>query len=114
MSSSTHAADTGTETAKNRRTTIRDCALAALTDADTDSETMKATVLREYYRHRSSVSLEDVLELNTVVAAPEQGPLKERVAAVLTEAIAQHDSWTDTPQAPPASENTSEPVTEAH
>jgi mannitol-specific phosphotransferase system IIBC component len=103
-----------TETVSNRQTTIRVRALAALTDAGADSETMKATVLREYYRQQSSVSLEDVLELNTVVTAPEQGPLEERVATVLTEAIAQHDSWTDTPQAPPASENTSESVTEVH
>ena len=110
MSYTTRAA----ETASNRHTSIRDRALAALTDADTDSETMKATVLREYHRHHSSVSLEDVLELNTVVTAPEQGPLEERVATVLTEAIAQHDSWTDTPQAPPASENTSVPATEGH
>jgi hypothetical protein len=110
MSYATRAA----ETASNRQTTIRVHALAALTDTDADSETMKATVLREYYRQQSSVSLEDILELNTVVAAPEPGPLEERVAAVLTEAIAQHDSWTDTPQAPPASENASEPVTEAH
>jgi hypothetical protein len=102
------------ETVSNRRTAIRDRALAALADADTDSETVKATVLRECYRQQPSVSFEDVLELNAVVAVPEPGPLKERVATVLTEAIAQHDSWTDTPQAPPASENTSEPVTEAH
>jgi hypothetical protein len=55
------------ETVSNRRTAIRDRALAALADADTDSETVKATVLRECYRQQPSVSFEDVLELNAVL-----------------------------------------------
>lgn len=101
------------ETASNRRTVVRDHALAALAETDADSETVKATVLRELYRQQPAVSLEDVLELNVLVAVPEPGPLDERVAAVLTEAVAQHDGWADT--APAAlTENTSLSVTEGH
>jgi hypothetical protein len=110
MSSTTSTA----EVASNRRTAIYDHALVVLAETDADGEVVKTTVLRELYRQQPTVSLEDVLELNMVVAVPEPGPLAERVDAVLSEAVAQHDSWTDTPQAPPASENTSIPATEEH
>ncbi|MGN8215854.1 hypothetical protein [Halococcus salifodinae] len=114
MPSTTSASNAGTETTSSPQIGIRDHVLAALAGTDGDGESVKTTVLHELYRQQPAVSLEDVLELNVLVTAPEQGPLEERVAAVLTEAIAQHDSWTDIPQAPPASEDTSVPATEGH
>ncbi|EMA54893.1 MULTISPECIES: hypothetical protein [Halococcus] len=114
MPSATSADNAGTETTSSQRTVIGDLARGALAETEADGETVKMTVLHELYRHQPAVSLEDVLELNVLIAAPEPGPLEERVAAVLTEAVAQHDSWTDTPQAPSASESTSVPTTEGH
>ena len=112
MSSTTHAADTA-KTASNHRDDVRDHALAALSDTDADGEIVKATVLREHYRHQPTVSLEDTLELNAVVKPPEAGPLDERIGTVLSEAVEQYDDWTTTSPAP-AGDNTSDPATETY
>lgn len=109
MSSSSHTADS--ETGSNQRAAVRDHALAALADTHADGEIVKVTVLRELYRHHPAVTLEDTLELNVVVAAPEPGPLDECVDTVISEAVAQLDGWVDTASAV-LGENTSLPATE--
>ena len=114
MPSATSAGNAGTETTSSQQTAIDDLVRGALVETEADGETVKTAVLHALYRQQPAVSLEDVLELNVLVAAPEPGPLEERVAAVLAEAVAQHDNWTDTPQAPPAGESTSVPATEGH
>lgn len=110
MSSSTHAADTRTESAKNLRAAVHDHALAALSGTDIDGETVKTTVLREFHRQQDGMSLEDILELSVVVEAPEAGPLDERIETVLSETVEQHGDWTTS--SPPAGENTSVAATE--
>lgn len=111
MSSSTHAADTRIESAKNHRAAVHDHALAALSDTDADGETVKTTVLRELYRQQDGVPLEDILELNAVVEVPETGSLDERIEMILSETVEQHGDWT-TSSPPPAGENTSGPATD--
>lgn len=113
MSSMTHTPDT-TETASNHRDGVRDHALAALSDTDADGEIVKATMLREHYRHQPTVSLEDTLELNAVVEVPEAGPLNDRIETVLSEIANQYNDWRTTSPVSPASENTSDPTTEGH
>lgn len=114
MPSATSAGNAGTETTSNQHIVVGDLVRGALAETEADGEAVKTAVLHALYRHHPAVSLDDALELNVLVATPEPGPLEERVATVLTEAIAQHDSWTETPQAPPASEDTFVPATEGH
>lgn len=110
----TSTGNAGIETTSSQMTAICGLVREEIAETEVDGEAVKTAVLHALYHQQPAVSVEDVLELNVLVPAPEPGPLEERVATVLTEAIAQHDSWTDTPQAPPASENTSEPITEVH
>jgi ElaB/YqjD/DUF883 family membrane-anchored ribosome-binding protein len=91
MSSSTHTTDT--TTASNRRTAVRDHALAALVDTSADGEVVKATVLHELHRQYPTMALEDILELSVSIAVPEANTVRECVDSVLNEAIKQHDAW---------------------
>lgn len=83
----------GTETASNRRTAVRDHALAALANTSADNEAVKATVLRELHRQHPAMALEDILELSVSIAVPEGDTVRECVDDVLKEAITQHDAW---------------------
>jgi hypothetical protein len=91
MSSSTHTTDIAT--ASNRRTAVRDHALAALAFTSADGEAVKATVLHELHRQHPAMALEDILELSVSIAVPESDTVSECVDDVLREAIKQHDAW---------------------
>ena len=116
MSPRSHVADTRVEPANNHRAVVRDHALAALSGTDADGETVKTTVLREFYYQQPSVSLEDILELNVVIAAPdpESGSLSECVETVLSETVEQRGDWANTPLADGGNKNISGPATETH
>lgn len=109
MSTSTHATDTAT--GGNRRTAVRDHALAALAETDTDSETVKATVLHELHRQHPAMTLEDILELSVSIAVPEADTVRERIDTVLDEAIDQHKAW-QTGESSSESAKAGVPVTE--
>jgi hypothetical protein len=109
MSSLTHAVDT--ETASNRRTAVRNHALAALADTPADGEAVKATVLRELHRQHPAMALEDILELSVSIAIPEADTVRECVGNVLDEAIDQHDAW-QTAESPSKSARAIIPATE--
>jgi len=114
MTSTPHATDAKTEPADNQHTTVRDHALAVLAGSDVDGGTVKTTVLREFHRQQTDISLEDILELNAAVAAPETGPLTERVETVLSKAVEEHNDWETTSLTDNPSESTSVPATETH
>jgi rRNA maturation endonuclease Nob1 len=111
MSSSIHAADT--ETASNRRAAVRDHALAAVAETDADGETVKTAVLRELYRQHPAIALEDVLELNVLIAVPEDNTVREYVDDVLDTALDQHDAW-ETVESHSESARAGIPATEEH
>jgi hypothetical protein len=100
MSTSTHATDTAT--ASNRRTAVRDHALAALAETDTDGKAVKATVLRELHRQHPAMVLEDILELSVSIAVPEADTVRGCIDSVLDEAIDQHDAWQTAESSPEA------------
>ena len=72
----------------SRRATVRRHAREALPNqSGADGESVKETVLKAMYRHHPEIALEDVLELNALVSAPESGSSEERIDTVLASAL---------------------------
>ena len=77
--------------------TIRSQILRALDTTALDSSEVKGAVLQEYRRQHPAVSLDDILELNTMISVPEANAIGEQAESVLSQAIKHHTKWMGQP-----------------
>lgn len=70
------------------RATVRRHAREALSDqSKANSQPVKETVLEAMYRQHPEIGLEDVLELNALLPAPESESTEMQIDAVITSAL---------------------------
>lgn len=76
----------------NHRAAIRNDAHETLSDpVKADDKSVKETVLEALYRYHPEIDLEDVLELNVLISAPENVSTTEQIDTVLTSVGEQAD-----------------------
>lgn len=75
------------------RAVVRGEARETLSDSSgSSSEPVKETVLEALYRHHPEVDLEDILELNVLIPAPEDASPIDQIDAVLTSVSERADA----------------------